>query len=677
MPRKVTKVKNNDDDIDIYKIVLDPKILKIEKKYDTRDNKNTISQVLEELKNNNDIESMKMYILYRSIKNTNSYCLSSINDFTLFFNEYVKHKKISNQMLKIYFDNMKYKYRYNSVTTILINNDWIDVMTNTYKYKFTQSQMKILQTEFHYYNENIITSSNDVFYMLFFNDKIVETYLNDTSKITNLISTRNIKTNPLIILEKIFSIKSPSDKSHKYINNALDIIKKIFPLDSKTIHDIALKLYEFSYTDEFYNFIKENDGMTEELFVSICTYVIDHYISGSLIDNLLMYIINNNKKIKVTKYKNVIGNIIYSIIIYRIIGQNFSICTRDKCKFYRFQNKINYCLNFIAYIMKNNIHSYDGNKDYKINEKIIDELSNKFNVKIHTISCNNIVHFSILEDSEDSEEDLEEDSKEITNDKNTKEDQLNSMTSYLVNLFSAKFDIPDSDKYEFMLEKIKTEIYDIEDIENLCKSKKHVNLCIKYICHSNNIKFIKYLLNNKIIVPTLEHVMYLNFDSNYSDNILDILEILSLFSNYGLKIDKDLIFLLCRLNIINDSNIDRENATEFQTLLIKKAEEYNCIDKINTSTKKNIDKDEHNTTLLQKEKMFLEPYKKFKIIASQYNLEDFKEYFNVSLNNESDLLVFEYLVDHYNYKPTLIDIIKIYDTCTRYVMAKRFLSNLL
>ena len=59
--------------------------------------------------------------------------------------------------------------------------------------------------------------------------------------------------------------------------------------------------------------------------------------------------------------------------------------------------------------MKNNIHSYDGNKDYKINEKIIDELSNKFNVKIHTISCNNIVHFSILEDSEDSEEDLEED----------------------------------------------------------------------------------------------------------------------------------------------------------------------------------------------------------------------------------------------------------------------------
>ena len=71
----------------------------------------------------------------------------------------------------------------------------------------------------------------------------------------------------------------------------------------------------------------------------------------------------------------------------------------------------------------------------------------------------------------------------------------------------------------------------------LWKNSLDHNICMKYACIGNNIKLITYFLENKLILPTLQHVLF-------SCNTAVYIETLRIFYKYGLCFDKKLMYLL-------------------------------------------------------------------------------------------------------------------------------------
>lgn len=632
--QKMAIIGKDDDyeNIIINAIVLSDDILKIEKKYcELYSEQSILDFTLEHFLEKKDIKSATIYLLCRiCIPTPLSSFYSTQEHFVKLFNEYVKYSKIPNKIIEIYFD---YRMSYSIGT---MDNTWIDVMINTYKHKFSSQQITKFIKYLHYYNETKITKNNNMFFSLFFDNKLVEKYLEDISKITDIMTKYELKLDPKIISQKMMEFIHNEQENFFPFDNVIKIIEKIFPMDQKIINEIMYDAYLYSAKHEapIFSNVLSKYNITEDLLVQICKHVIDNpnsytYKYYNSFDVLIKHFGEIKQKIKIEKYNNFINILIDNALNKRTeLIYSHDICT--KC-YMRNKN----CLS-LQFITKNQSHL--------TMDEIKQNIETKCDLALTKELCRDGKTFHLIN---------YDDSKKLT--------------EYLIDLLNDKFDITQQYDANSVINDIKLNKLKIQNSSNIQFNNLDISLCMKYACLNINLESIKYFLENKLSVPTFEHVLFLLENISLSQKTL--FDILKIMSNYGLHIDNKMINVLYNFNYLNKI----QNNSDFEKTLISKMKECNyCNDyrilkicKLSNPSGKSLSSINKNI------KLFMLSYESFMVQAMQNDIGCLQEYYHYSLNNDN-MFVFEYLVDKFNYKPTLLDVTNILDRNRRLLMMIRF-----
>lgn len=599
------------------------KFLELHKEENEKLSNNIFSDTIDDLIKSNNFDGMINYTLYRSriIENNKTQIFYFPSSYHYFFNKIIEFKQIPKNILSRYLREIKYNY------TNIKHNDsllWIDVMKNKYNYKFDDINL----AKIGYVVKDIKTICDLI--TIFVNNDIYKIYENDFDKLKEMMI--NFRTNEFF----------------KYILTKL----RLCNIDS---------LYNFLMTfNKVYDLSKYVDSIVEDLFVRTDTDVGNnimwHY--DKIIDIILKYKLSENIYCDViTKLNNYFDNY-----------NEFAFWTLSRIIFeQQYENTIKKIdiLNVLDdFINKWNTKSRYDNCSLHLNHKKKCAISKKNFLLNYTYEyikrTENLTH-----------------EKFIKNIKKCSHACTEKICEYI---FCYKLHLKYKDNIELkkntLLEKIKIHPENNKDIlevimrnyiqtisiENI--NKVDSESVMKYACIHNDIKTIKYLLSQKKVIPNLNHVIYASIIYPLSK------EILELFVDHLLVINKDLIDILynCHYEINENSVFDNDISI--------KAKEYDY-----TLPNKNNFIEKYKITANGSSfRPFMKPFKDFSKIITKLdpntkqgkkNIEKSRPSFCASLYNP-DILVFEYLVDNYNYIPAFIDIIKIHDNKRKYLLLKRF-----
>lgn len=559
------------------------------------------------------------------------------NHFCKIMNKYIKNEQIPDNLLKYFFC----ADREVNIETINQDLTWYKIMIEKYKYDFTDAQKdKIMY--YGYYDDDI----KSTFWNMFAHTDILKKYLDDYSSLKSILTKHKIKLSKSAIVQNTISLSKNSPYRNIIIDNAVLTIQKLYDVESidqffKQCRARKLKWYPISKYS-----IKDKTFMY--LYKSL------NYSTGSLYtESFLEYIYCLSNKIKIDMNKYLFLNIVKDML-NKLLQRNSAKC--NLCNKYY---SINYCIN-IFFSTLNNMSIDEKRKIIESKYSCVLTPACKCDIPVGYI-CDGI--FTKYED------DYEVDDYEVVNYeiekknqtkiiKNNKENTIKILTQELLD----KFELSD-DKINHYI--INSSLFSIDHLSSL----DH-NICMKYACISNNKKLITYFLDNKLILPNIEHIL---FSFNTKVNI----ETLQTFYKYGLCFDKKLMYFLYFVDAFQYV----PPKTEFDNFIRLKAQEFDFDEQIiQFNENKNYSNSRRNAHIYGNDythniKIFDMKYNIFLMEEYLYNIKELKQYYYISINNE-DFRVFEHLVDKYNYEPTFFEVISTENKIRMYNLLWRFYPNI-
>ena len=566
-----------------------------------------------------------------------------------FLNEYVKLKEIPKNILSKSFkiidqcDHTRFNKK-------IFN--WVDEMIYKYNYKFTEKELNILKKK-GYYNQKDNSCNN--FIDSFFNEKMIDNYTPE--KIKEIIISKKYKININSLINKLLDNQMNNTKS-----KALILILQTFEFPEDILNNLLLTYFQnlrtkLSYNERYiyeYNFIDEimkkkfyihEETLIKLLYDSVNTTV---YFKHIIILKILF-----SGNFKLDKFSIPIYNYILHICYTNIHDNNYTYfeCSKNKCRITAPYYAMHLYYKFIC-------------KDS--NESFIENLKEKYNIDVTKPRY-----------------------KATCDDKMCKY-KISICDVYTV-LFCGEIATYITKNLglvnkQLILQNIKRNYV----INDTLISEINPEIGMKYACIYNDVDLIKYYLQNKIIIPTIKHFIYLYYVSKPA------IESINLLCSYGLILDKNTadIMLYCSEDrYFNGVYI--QSAKKYNQLNEKIITEYKLTTHINTQTDQNYDallKQElennnydrtypyaHNKQLTINDSahgfLFVYTYEEILYYEQKIDITKYKNYFELSLNNK-DFRVFEYLVEKYNYIPTIFSIMKVVDFCRRYLLMRLFYHQL-
>lgn len=487
---------------------------------------------------------------------------------------------------------------------------WIKFMINKYKYEFSIDEKHIICKYLNFFDDNIIFCTDQI-YNLCFHDDYVNKYCSDINLLKDFIKKHKIRLSPKKIIDKVIS----SDSKMKFVfDNSVRIIEKLYGIDNKITKYIFESYFKNTCKHYFFTNVKLN--ITDLIFLDIC---------GAL----------ENVKCKYSNYRRQY----HSNSMYEFM--NYFLTQKIKIQSSQPKELINNIIYNMLYNSKNDLVSRCNKCPMGYYNSLLtlanihcgtNILTSNIVYKNSNANCN---HYYFNNGDNSSDDDIDDDRwNEI------EQYQLiiiNTLIDKIMELFEFNPNIISNIK-ELKI-RLNHEIDDLTDV--------NMQEYIKYLCINKNLNKIKYILDNKILIltedikSTIIYHLY-NFDDN------ELLKVLELFSNYGLIIDGKIINYLYNINIKINTPTTLGNT-------------------INTEFKKYPKKlFKFKSTKIIKNHLYLLRFEQFSI-----NAKNIPNDYYVSLGN-NDTRVFEYLVEKYNYKPTVQEICDMNNNKFKHALLLRF-----
>lgn len=563
--------------------------------------------------------------------------------YNAYFNKIVQYEKIPDDILQYYLKKLnddEYYYLHHKMS----NEDifWIDVMINKYNYTFSNMN-QFIKTG--YYKNKINTIEH--FITIFLYNDLYEQYYNNIKMFEILLKNNNIENNFDDVLKKFFSyIGENIDKDkcrikYIYIEKLIKIMHKTSKLTTIHIQSLleilsTVSLDDTIRCDDIVDILL-NYKLSENIYKKLLKYMTSN-LTDNIGQNIFGYLCARlffEQKNKIIFSNMQILDGLDSFLDYwgcSLINYGYSI-------YYNHSKNYDCCVSFNNFLL-NYMYDYIKKETNTTHEELINgiDLDKYYDEKE---KCDN--NYCIYKKYNMSKKY----NKDISNKK-----------CVLANKIKIKI----TDKLE-KLEIIKrgyTVTLDIEEIEELDNE-----IVMKYLCMNHNYATIKYLLSNKKIIVNIKHLIYMF-------QIYPIInsKIIKLLVEYCIPIDKNFI------DILYNSYYDFPNNTIFDILIRDKANEYNYkVPKNNYITNNNKISSTHKIC-----KLFLQSYDKFINSISKIDIskklrikyiEKIKPYFYASMYN-TNIMIFEYLIEKFQYIPTIDEINEIYDSKRKYLLLKRF-----
>lgn len=550
--------------------------------------------------------------------------------YDIYFNAIVKHEKIPEDILTKYFGELQ-KPLNELNENFEFDFSWVNESINKYNYSFKFSNIAQL-AKLGYTTEDEMQNFN-----IIFTDKgTYKKYFDDFEEFKKLIIKYDAINNITQIMEDILHVSADSAynfiESLRKVHDITDKIEEIFGVIIYCLRGNYGFKYKSYIFDKIIDILLEyapSDVFYEKILYELLMGFKNHDHGQHYLSARLFFEQKSTITLKNINIINILDNIIdywtnnkyfESITIRHTSGK---LCSIDFDKFL-----LNYMYEHIK--TTNNI-SHENFICGCGTNKELDDLNNLCNENICIYSEKYLVH------------------KKYEND-------IRNRRSILVN--KIKLQVSQKDKL-YVIKRGYAEMLDIKDIENF-----NIDVILKYLCIHQNYEALKHLLSQKKFIPNLTHLMYILTGTTIHSDIIKLLV------DYSLQIDKNFIDLLY------NGGYNFPNNTVFENLLRLKAKEYNyivprynCMINNSKTTTKNIS----CKSLLQPYNKFLESSLKLdpKTKTGKKNIEKITPHFYASMYNPN-ILIFEHLVDEFNYTPTFMDIIEIPDNKRKYLLLKRF-----